>query len=229
MVLLRLSAYLGIVLSLSVAAPGFAATEFGVRKAHPVNTQVVKQPDGSVVERLALTSTPARWPRWISPINVGTVPDSVSEQSQRLGAWLESVTEPQAMTALAAIPGAPRDAGQKLPDMVDPAMVRNWAEFMDPTLALRWKALAEMNGFIETMPQRPEAGSKALKAAPPGNPWARVLPWVNKGLGITWRNAVSEGSKRSLTGQQALQEWLMLPMPELKSNPWLSSLGSYRY
>jgi hypothetical protein len=176
-----------------------------------VNTQVAQQADGSVVERLALAGMPAGFPQWAVPTHVGTAPPSVSEAVQRLGAWLDAVTEARAMTVLAASPGTPRNEGQKLPELVDPAKVRNWAEFMDLALALRWKAFAEMNGFSEALLQRPEEGAAVLMS---GSSWRRY--------------AVSQGSKRSTTGQQALQEWLRLPMRE-PTNPWLSGLGGYRY
>lgn len=184
MILLRYSACFVCALSLSVAVPVFAAADLSVPKAKPVHTLMVKQADGSVVERLVLANLPAKILRWISPAYVGMASPPVSGPAQRLEAWLDAVTEPKAMTALAAIPGPPRNEGQTLPELVDPAKVRNWAEFVDPALALRWMALTEMNGFSEAMLQR---------------------------------------------SQQALQEWLRLPMPEPKSNPWLSELGAYRY
>lgn len=215
---------------MTVAVPVFAAPDLSVPKANRVHTLMVKQADGSVVERLALASLPAKVLRRVSPTQVGMASPSTSGPAQRLEAWLDTVMEPRAMTALAAIPGAPRNEGQTLPELVDPARVRNWAEFVDPTLALRWMAFAEMHGFSEAMlPRSERRGSKMSRAGAPGDLWARFVPWVGAGLSVTWRNAAGEGQKHSQAGRQALEAWLRLPMPAAKSNPRLSELGGSRY
>lgn len=133
------------------------------------------------------------------------------------------------MTALATLPGMLRDAGQNLPEAVDPSLVRSWAEFIDPSLALKWKTYAQINGFSEALLRRAEEGSKGQSAGSVTSQMPSKAPWVNTAVGTTWSNVVSEGAKHALSGQQALHEWLTLPMPEPKSNPWLSNLGSYRY
>ena len=199
------------------AGQGSVAGKPGVK-----NTKVVRQADGSEVVRLAdldAEQVPAILPR------------SVPIQEQRLGPWLqEAAMEPRLMTALATLPSPPRSEGQNLPEGVDPSLVRSWAEFIDPVLALRWKTIAQMNGFSEALLQHPDNGTKGLKAGGAfANPLPGLVPRLNTGLSTTWSNVVSEGAKRSLSGQQALHEWLMLPIAEPKANPWLSSLGGYRY
>ena len=87
-----------------------------------------------------------------------------------------------------------------------------------------------MYGFSEALLRGPEEGAKGRRTgATSVHPLIKGAPWINTGISTTWRNAVSEGAKRSLSGQEALQEWLMLSSPEPMANPWLSNLGSYRY
>lgn len=138
--------------------------------------------------------------------------------------------EPRLMNALAILPAVPRTEGQTLGETVEPAKVRSWAEFMDPTLALKWSRYAIQNGFSAALLWRHEDASKAQKSGGvPESSIARGAPWVNTNLSTTWRNIISEGATRSLSGQQALEEWLKLPTTDPKTNPWLTNLGGYRY
>lgn len=155
---------------------------------------------------------------------------SAPTPERSLDRGMDPVAEPRLMHALATLPAMPRNEGQDLPETVDPAMVRSWAEFMDPAMVLGWYAFAQSSGFAQALLKRPDVGGRGTKPPIAANPsYNRGMPWVNTGLSIPWSNVVSEGEKRALSGRQALQEWLMLPMPEPKSNPWLSNLGSYRY
>lgn len=198
-------------------APVEAAQDSVESKVDSRKTKVVKQADGSEVIRLAdMTYGPS----------LSITSSAVSTQGQRPGEWPD---EPRLMTALGTLPGMPRGEGQSLTEAVDPSLVRSWAEFIDPSLALKWKSYSQMNGFSEVLRRRAEEGTKGQHEASPASPISGKAPWVNTAVGTTWRNVVSEGAKRALPGQQALHEWLMLPMPEPKSNPWLSNLGSYRY
>lgn len=138
---------------------------------------------------------------------------STREHCQEL--WAEAGMAPRLMTALATLPGTLRGQGQSLPEAVDPSLVRSWAEFVDPSLALMWKTYAQINGFSKALLRRAGEGLKGPSLGGAGQSSSKV-PWVNTAVGTP-------------SGQRALQEWLMLPMPEPKSNPWLSNLGNYRY
>jgi hypothetical protein len=183
--------------------------------------KMVKQTDGSELLRLACLEAgqvPAMLPGEAAP------------QEEGLAHGVPVITEPRLLRALASVPDLPIDEGKNLERAMDPALVRSWAEVMDPSLVLGWKSFIHVNGFVVALLQRPEEVAKALKAGGDrSGPPSGAAPWVNTAVSTTWRNVVSEGTKRALTGQQALQEWLMLPTPEPKSNPWLSNLGSYRY
>lgn len=130
---------------------------------------------------------------------------------------------PRAMTALGALPEVRRDAGQALAEWVEPDLVRNWAEFANPGLGSHWQALAEGGGFSNAMLWLPAAGIGQA------HPLVRWPLKRDEGLKNTWRNVVSEGARHDLTGQQALREWLTLPMPTPHTNPWLTNISGYRY
>lgn len=199
------------------SAPVKAAQDSAEGKTDSRKTKVVKQADGSEVIRLAdMTYGPS----------ISITSNAISTHGQLPGEWPD---EPRLMTALGTLPGMPRGEGQSLTEAVDPSLVRSWAEFIDPSLALKWKSYAQINGFSEVQRWRADEGTKGPHVASQTSPVSGKAPWVNTAVGTTWRNVVSEGAKRALPGQQALHEWLMLPMPEPKSNPWLSNLGSYRY
>jgi hypothetical protein len=177
-------------------------------------TYVTRQGNGWLVERLAPTANESQIP--MGPM--ASLPDSRNPDA----VW-EALIDARVMTALASLPSIKRDAGQKLPDVVEPALVRNWAEFVEPELAMRWSLLAERNGFSGAMLHVPEAG---LGRA---HPLVRWPLGRSEGHANTWRNVVSEGAARDLNSQQALQEWLTLPSPAPAANPWLKGLKAYRY
>ncbi|MEW5769244.1 MAG: hypothetical protein AB1831_02655 [Pseudomonadota bacterium] len=204
----------------AVAGPSCESDQTGPR------VRLVRQADGSVVERLAMASAPQL------SSDTGHVPEGGVERAARGGLpgqveglmeFLDSILEPRAMTALATVPVAGDAQGALLSNWVDPSLVRNWAEFVDPALALRWKMLIAGKGFSQAVMLRGEDASRSEvhSLGRPGQGGGQVA--------TTWRNAVSEGAKRSLNGQQALREWLVLPMPDPKANPWLSNLAGYRY
>jgi len=203
-----LFAYL--VLSACVSGQVQAAQNSGEPRVDISKIIVVRQAGGSEVMRLAAAPMPDQ--------RVHSLPQH------------PEAMEPRLMNALATVPAVQRAEGRSLGEMVEPAKVRSWAEFMDPELALRWKTYAQQNGFSAALLWRHEEGSKAQKPGGlPESPIARGAPWINTSVSTTWRNAVSEGAARSLSGQQALREWLKLPTTDPKANPWLSNLGSYRY
>lgn len=105
-------------------------------------TETVKQVDGSEMRRLS------GLPHRLAP---GMPPNFPSSQGPALGPWQESNVEPRLMTALGTLPAHRRALGQNLSQNVDPVLVRNWTEFVDPALALRWQATAHLQGFREAL------------------------------------------------------------------------------
>ena len=202
----------GVWLTLCLCLPQMVSANGPVDRPEPAKTHLVHQPDGSIIERLSEVPAGVEYPSFQFPA-----------WAQSFDAWWDAVLEPRPMTALATLPGIRRDEGQKLPEVVDPALVRNWAEFVDPELALRWNALADRSGFFDAKLRLPAAGIGQA------HPMVRWPLRTGEPTGSTWRNVVSEGAKRELTGQQALQARLPLPSPFPQHNPWLGNQTGYRY
>lgn len=134
---------------------------------------------------------------------------------------------PRAMTALATVPNTSKANGTtSLADQVNPGLALSWAEFIDPAVAASKRKLTDTpaieNAVWRYVASAPQANRSAL-----ANSVQTSRNTIN--VTTTWRSVVMEGARRNLTGGQALQEWLLLPMPEPRSNPWLSGSTGYRY
>ncbi|MDD3528337.1 MAG: hypothetical protein PHS77_00530 [Gallionellaceae bacterium] len=68
--------------------------------------------------------------------------------------WLDAVTEPRFMTAMAATALDPATYPKALANAVDPASVRNWAAFTDPQLYLRWLFASLQPSFHQAIASR---------------------------------------------------------------------------
>ena len=151
----------------------------------------------------------------------------IGKDSKVFAEWLEAVAEPRAMTALGAVLLEVDDPGQAIAANIDPAAIRNWAEFTDPYLHMRWmlangspslqRAIIGGNpdkrGFVvkqdspamlDSMGRLPSAW---MKAANPGNclPMARML------LPITHWNGFGKqptGSGKAISMDR--EDWFML-------------------
>jgi hypothetical protein len=119
------------------------------KKPSKFSVNIIKQKDGSVIERLDLSvlpssirdeglpSTPAEWlARMIDPTRNGLV----VKRPQLLAEWLDAVTEPRFMTALATMAMDPGTFPGTLNRLTDPATASNWAAFVDPEVFMRWVA-----------------------------------------------------------------------------------------
>jgi hypothetical protein len=190
------------------AAPSSGHEHMGLRQI-----KVVKQADGTEVVRLAVLNDTLK------------AISSPSRAEESLGSWLDAASAPRLMTALAVQPGVPLNADKNLSVAVNPAVVSSWAEFMEPALAMWWKLSAQANNYSGALLRYLKEGTGvAIAPSSPGG-----APWRSTGLSPTWSNALSGGGKHFFPYQQASQEWLMLPMPVPKANPWLIHLGTYRY
>lgn len=198
----------GLLLSLGLVTPVFAiAAEFALQ---PERFDVVRLADGSEVLRLP------------DPFLQDARGEGSAEMTQDPALRLLHTLAAQALTA--------RPPGQPLNLAVEPAEVRSWAEFLDPDLARRWLGKSTKSGYTTALLWHSTEDRQGLKAANlQESPILQRLPRLQTDLRTTWRSAVDEGASRSLTGQQAVQEWLTLPTLEPKANPWLSHLGRYRY
>jgi len=203
--------------------------EAGKRVALP--TQRVHQKDGSVMLRLALPKaskrTAAKARSAPMPERGGFGVDPATERSAAVQAWLDAVAEPRVMTALAAVAMQPGVPVKNLNSQPDPALVRSGEEFSDPRLYLALQAAG-----LDFM-----YGRAILRQTPNGMgapaqgffPITLMIPeFARAGVPLKstlWSKAFDEGSG----GHEAAQQWLKLPTPDPRANPWLSHNPHYRY
>ncbi len=132
--------------------------------------------------------------------------------------WLDAVTEPRFMTALATVAMAPDTYSKTLGKAVDPATVHNWAEFADPQIYLRWMAAGFDPGFYQALFNRMTDSGKLRRWGLFPTSFANVSLANNPSGPADSDKAVPSG-----------QEWLQLPAREPKANPWLLNGMNYRY
>lgn len=217
-----------LLLTLLMAGPALAGAVSSSGKS-PLKTKVVKRADGSVMERLALKGTAGK--RLAdAPMRYRDVPPAPGNKAT------DATADARVMTALGAISNVPREGVRNLPIWLDPASVRNWAEFVDPALALRAQLQAQSQAeraFItDSLWRYTDARSRTSASESAGHALAEPVHQAESTdtrPHTTWRSVVMDGAARSLNGQQALEAWMKLPMPDPKANPWLVHLGTYRY
>ena len=118
-----------------------------------LSIQVVTRADGSVIDRLTLPGSakpgssksaskqggiPASPEAWLARMMDPTKNGLAVKNPELFAEWLDAVTEPRFMTALASVAVAPQAYTNTLGKMVDPSTVHNWVEFADPQIGLRW-------------------------------------------------------------------------------------------
>ena len=199
------------------AAPGDAATSSWLA------VKSVKQADGSVIERLALFDGDGAAPAsdgvvpqgseaWLRRMLDPTQHGLALKYPQLFAEWLDAVTEPQFMTALATVAMTPETYPRALGKLVDPATVRNWAEFVDPYLYMRWMMAGFDPRFYQTILNRLGDPQKARR-------WSAAL------AGET--GTVAQTTMPVPAHRPDARDWLQLPAAS--DNPWLRYRRGYRY
>jgi len=202
--------------------------------------QAVIQPDGSVVDRLklphsakltaaqnryghdVLPDSPEAWlARMLDPTRHGLV----LKHPELFAEWLDAVTEPRFMTALASVALTPETYTNTLGKIVDPAAARNWAEFADPQIYMRWMATGLDPNFYQAVFNRMTEAGKLKR-------WGLYSTGLNNAAYVKSVNstkAVSTLSSKRLLANSGTQDWMQLPAHESKANPWLPDNLNYRY
>lgn len=189
--------------------------------------QAVVRPDGWVVDRLVglssvktpalskmepqgdLPATPEAWlARMVDPTKNGLV----VKHPEYLAEWLDAVSEPRFMTALASVAMKPEAYAYTLGKMADPATVRNWAELADPQVYLRWMAVGVDPGFYQSVFNRMTDVEKLRR-------WG-FYPAIPSSVDKT---------PDSGAGLPTDSAWLQLQTRSTKTNPWLQNSVNYRY
>lgn len=218
-----------IAIGLSLAAQCASAGEKSrvkAVKAEKPKLIKVRQKDGSVMVRLKLNTSLAQRGT-TPPVGARARDDALVRPSEKMDQWLDAASEPRIMTAMAAVAVEPGESSRALNQAIDPASVRNWAEFVDPQLYWRWQMAGLDPRFNQAIHNRtqdtrmPQRGfflpiqialPPELQAGSPAKP-------------TIWSGVYDNGPN----GQTAAQEWLTLPMADPKANPWLRASQSYRY
>lgn len=197
-------------------------------------TQAVVRPDGRIVDRLTelnsvkpyvplslskqhgVPATPEAWlARMLDPTKNGLV----VKHPELFAEWLDAVTEPRFMTAIASIAMTPQTYTNTFGKFVDPAVAGNWAEFADPMIFLRWMQVGTDPGFYQAVFNRMTDSGKLRR-------WG-ISPVSSDKTTLEVHSGKDSTSRESVNGRS--QEWLQLQMRDAKANPWLSNSVNYRY
>lgn len=192
---------------------------------------------GAADSGLAKPATPEAW---LEQMLDGKKNGAAFKDPAAFAEWLDAITEPRFMTALAAVAVDPGAYPKTLANVVDPAAARNWSEFTDPQLYLRWMLAGASPSFQQAILSRVSDPAKRQRwldaVGRPGvyapmlanfgrapNAWlqapvtaaapmARLMQPVTP---MAWFGAMAEGM-----GSQA---WLKLPAEKATAAP------RYRY
>lgn len=190
---------------------------------------------------------PATPEAWLAKMLDGRKNGTAFKDPEAFAAWLDAVTEPRFMTALAAVAVDPATYPKALSDAVDPATARNWAEFTDPQLYLRWMLAsgtpsfqqaiihkmtdpAKLRRWLETAshPAQLAPLAAAVERAPAawlrasGDPssYAPLARLAQPGTPLAWMEAFA--------GRLGGQDWLRLPADPISAGH-LNPTPRYRY
>lgn len=94
---------------------------------------------------------PATPEAWLTKMLDGRKNGAAFKDPEAFAAWLDAVTEPRFMTALATVAVDPATYPKALSAAIDPATARNWAEFTDPQLYLRWMLASGTPSFQQAI------------------------------------------------------------------------------
>lgn len=92
--------------------------------------------------------------------------------------WLDAMTEPQFMTALAAAAQDSNTYHKSLQTFMQPETARNWAEFSNPVLYMRWMLTGSNPDFYKAIIERmadPEKIARWVRYGSGGGPLAPTL------------------------------------------------------
>lgn len=90
--------------------------------------------------------------------------------------WLDAMTEPQFMTALAAATIDSNTYQKSLQNFMRPETARNWAEFSDPVLYMRWMVTGSNPTFYKAIIERLTNPEKIARWIHFGNAGAPLAP-----------------------------------------------------
>lgn len=107
--------------------------------------------------------------------------------------WLDGLSEPRFMTALATVALDPNTYPRVLGRGIDPSTARNWAEFADPGLYLRWMLAGVDARFYSAILQRmsdPGKWQRWLTYASRAETYGQMAATLNPATAAKWGEAV---------------------------------------
>lgn len=178
---------------------------------------------------------PASPEAWLARMLDATRNGSAFKDPNAFAEWLDAITEPRFMTALAATAVDPSTYPNAMANAIDPAAARNWSEFTDPQLYLRWMLASANPSFqqaIVTRMTRPDKAKRWAEAAARPTEYGAVLTrfgsapaaWMQPAVAMAWVGAMQEGMARQARGQH----WLTLPADK-GVDAGLATAARYRY
>lgn len=214
-----------------------SASDDSVRVGKPVRqgSSGIKQVDGSIIDRLdtvardrvageeQVPATPEEWlARMLDPTRNGLI----LKRPKLFAEWLNAVTEPRFMTALATVAMDPNSYPRTFTRFLDPATARNWAELMDPEVFMRWVAAGMDPALYQAVYQHMTDPNKHMRwatysaASTIADPIARA---------IRPNGQVGGDDQVGRAAAARAESWRYLPNDAALANPWLANRNTYRY
>lgn len=182
---------------------------------------VLLAPGMAVAESAGMPDTPEAW---LAQMLDAKRNGAAFKDPAAFAEWLDAVTEPRFMTALGAVAADPATYPRILSDAIDPAAARNWAEFTDPQLYLRWMLASANPSFQQAIISRMTDPAKMkhwLEAMNRPETYMPVLAGFGKAP-TAWVGAMANG----FGAPAGSQEWLKLPTGSL---PGANATTGVRY
>lgn len=118
-----------------------------------------------------------RTPRdWLERMLDSTRHGIAFKDPQAFVEWLDAMTEPQFMTALATTTLESNSYQKSLQNLIRPETARNWAEFSNPILYMRWMITGSNPDFYKAIIERLVDPEKIARWVHYGSTWGPVAP-----------------------------------------------------
>lgn len=139
---------------------------------------------------------------WLDQMLDSTRNGAAFKDPQAFVEWLDAITEPQFMTALATATIDPKTYPRALSTLIRPETARNWAEFTNPLLYLRWMVTGTNPDFYNAIIERLADPEKAKR-------WAQYGTGGNPDAPLFKTGATEPNTTAPMT---SIQAWQRLPV-----------------
>ncbi len=126
-------------------------------------------------------SLPRSSQEWLDQMLDSSRHGTAFKDPQAFVEWLDAITEPQFMTALATASIDPKTYPRALNTLIRPETARNWAEFTNPLLYLRWMMTGSNPDFYNAIIERLADPGKTKRWAQYSTTSGPVAPLLKAG------------------------------------------------